>query len=60
MCLFDVRGCLGGTVRLTPSKMNPIISFFVSKFSSPTASFFAEIGSLPSVWCVTDVGEKKA
>jgi hypothetical protein len=47
-------------VRLTPSKMNPIISFFVSKFPSPTASIFAEIGSLTSVWCVTDVGGKMA
>jgi hypothetical protein len=48
------------TVRLTPSKTNPIISFFVSKFPSPAASFFAEIGSLPSLWCVTDVGGKTA
>ncbi len=48
------------TVRLTPSKTNPIISFFVSKLPSPAASFFAEIGSLPSVWCVTDVGGKTA
>ena len=47
------------TVHLTPSKMNPIISF-LSKFPSPTASYFAEIGSLPSVWCVTDVGGKAA
>ena len=48
------------TVCLTPSKTNPIISFFVSKFPSPAVSFFAEIGSLPSVWCVTDVGGKTA
>ncbi len=48
------------TVRLTPSKKNQIISFFVWKFPSPVASFFAEIDSLPSVWCVTDVGGKTA
>ena len=44
------------TVRFTPSKTNPIISFCESKLPSPAASFFAEIGSLPPVCFVTDVG----
>ena len=48
------------TVHLTPSKTNQIVSFFVPKFPSPAASFFAEIGSLPSLWCVTDVRGKTA
>jgi len=46
------------TVRLTLLKTNPIISFFVSKFPSPAMNFFAEIGSLPSLWCVNNVGGK--
>ena len=44
------------TVRFTPSKTNPIISFLESKLPSPAASFFVEIGSLPPVCFVTDVG----
>jgi hypothetical protein len=48
------------TVRLTPSKTNPIISLLVSKFPSPAASFLAEMGSLLSACFVTDVGGKNA
>ncbi len=36
------------TVRLMPSKLNPIMSFLDSKFPSPFSSLLAEIGSLPS------------
>jgi len=44
------------TVCLTPSKLKPIMSFLVLKFPSPAANFFAEIGSLPPSWLVTEVG----
>jgi hypothetical protein len=60
--LMHAAALAGGswTVRLTPSKTNPITSFLVSKFPSPADSFLAEMGSLPSACFVTDVGGKNA
>jgi hypothetical protein len=60
--LMYVEALAGGrsTVRLTSSNMNLIISFLVVKFPSPAASFLAEIGSLPSLCFVTNMGGKTA
>ena len=40
------------TVRLIPSKTNPIKVLVVSKFLSPLSSFPLDIGSLPFLWLV--------
>ncbi len=47
------------TVCFTLLNVKPIISFSELKFPTPAASFFSDIGSLPSACLVIKVGERQ-